>query len=255
LDRGVHPGFGRSGSRLGLGARDGAVLHHTHRVRRRRAMRLVLHERRRTRPERERFSATRRLSARAATGDRPAPGQPVDARAGRPEERLRRDRRGDVQPRGRQPSFARLFAQPDHRQGRRHRSRHVQSDREPRRRSEPAAHRAVMGPRDALGVGRHFLSRRPRRRHADRPEDRQARQGDRRAGFLQPLLHPRRQVGDHGRRGDAPPRVPRSAHYGVAGLHRDAAVFGDQSCRFRLAACRRTSASRRTARCSSSPTS
>ena len=60
------------------------------------------------------------------------------------------------------------------------------------RHSEPAAYRAVLGSADALGVGRHQLPRRPRRRHADRPEDRQARQGDRRARFLQPLFHPRR---------------------------------------------------------------
>ena len=45
---------------------------------------------------------------------------------------------------------------------------------------------------------------------ADRPEDRQARQGDRRARFLQHLFHPRRQIGDRRRRGDAAARIPRS---------------------------------------------
>ena len=154
----------------------------------------------------------------------PAPVDPKNVYAGHG--------RRHVQPRGRRATVARLFAQPHHRQGRRDRPRDLHGGRQPRRHSEPAAHRAVLGPADAVGVGRHQLSRRPCRRDADRPEDGPARQGDRRARFLQHVFHPRRQVGDPGRRGDAAARIPRSAHDGAPGLHRHAEMFRDQPRRF-----------------------
>ncbi len=136
VDRRVDPGLGGCGARLGFGARDRAVLHHPDRLRGRGAMRLVLQPRGRAGTDRERFPSVGGLSARASAGHESAAGQSVDAGASRSEQRLRRDRRGPVQPGRRRTPVARLFAEPDHRQGRRHRPRDLQGDRKPRRGSE-----------------------------------------------------------------------------------------------------------------------
>ena len=100
VDRGF--GFG-GGAWAGLGARAGAVFDHPDRLHRRRAMRRLLPQRHRTGPDGGRFHRARILPARPGEADRSAAGQPVDAGARRPEERLRRRRHGDVQPRRRGP--------------------------------------------------------------------------------------------------------------------------------------------------------
>ena len=80
---------------------------------------------------------------------------------------------------------------------------------------QPAARRAVVGPEDAVG---HQQRRGPHRRQpdADRPDDRQAGQGDPGRRPVQHVLHARRQVGDRRRRGAQAPRLPRPAHDGAA---------------------------------------
>ena len=192
----------------------------------------VCTQRPRTRPDRGRLHRACRLSARSRAADRSAARQPVDAGAGRSAQCLCRRRRRHVQSRCRRAAVAGLFAQPRDRQGRRDRSGDLQGHRQPGRDAEPGAYRSVLGSADALGFGGRERARRPRRRRADRSEDRQARQSDRRARFLQHLFHPRRQIGDRRRRGDAAARVPRSPYDGAAGLHRDAAMRGDQPRRF-----------------------
>ena len=163
----------------------------------------------------------------------PAARQSEHAAADRPEERLRLDRDERHQPGDRRRAEPRLCSELDHWQGRRHRSRNLPGGRQLFRHPQPAAHRAVVGSADAVGGGRHQLSRRPRLGGGDRPQDRQGHQDDRPARRLQHVFHPRRALGDRRRRGQAAARVPRPAHNGAAGLHRRAALRRNQPRRLR----------------------
>ena len=131
-----------------------AVLHHSERVRRRLRLRVCLQQRARARPDGGRLHRPCRLSARSRAADSPASSQPIDARACRPAQCLRRRRGRHVQSGRRGAAVAGLFAQPRDRQGRRHRSRDVQGDRQLGRDAEPRAHRSIVGSADACGFRR-----------------------------------------------------------------------------------------------------
>ena len=132
---------------------------------------------------------------------------------------------------GRRPA-AHLFAEPHHRQGRRHRPRTFAVVDHFRRRRQPAAHRAVLGPADAVGDRRRQRAGGAWLAGADRSEDRQARRSGRSPRRLQHVLHAGRALGDRRRRGDAPAGVPRSPYDGAAGLHQRPAMLGRQPRRF-----------------------
>ena len=89
--------------------------------------------------------------------------------------------------------------------------------------AQSAARRAVVGPEDAVG-GQQRRGHDRRQPDADRPEDRQAGQGDPGRRSVQHVLHARRQVGDRRRRGAQAARLPRPADDGAAVLARRAAV-------------------------------
>ena len=153
----------------------------------------------------------------------------------------------------------------------------------------PRAHRAVVGPADAVGLGRHQLSRRPRRRDADRsrrpassarrsrcpipttcispPTASRRSWSPRRCGGSSSAIRASMALQGYIATPKCPGHQPRrffaaDGSYAIFTCEYDNALAkidlvhhrSKGCCRCRAAVCRRTSASRPTVRCSSSPT-
>ena len=135
MDRRVGPGLGGGGSRVGFGPRDRAVLHHPDRLQGRLACASfcssVIEQGRSERDFIElaayQLGAPQAIDLPPANMSMPAPVDPKNVYAG--------TGAGMFSPAVGGRAAARLFAQSHHRQGRRHRSRDVQGDRQLRRRS------------------------------------------------------------------------------------------------------------------------